>query len=271
VANWPLADVGPDAAPSPAFDVGTITDLAINFTEPCLKPLSRSLLVLSLMLSGAMASAQSLPAIAPQNVLQLSADATVEVQQDWLELNLNTTRDGTDAAAVQNQLKQAVDAALQQVRALSQPGQLDVRTSSFNLSPQHNREGRITGWQGTAGLVLEGRDFALIAAAAGKVQSLTMAGVQFSLSRAQRARAQDEAQAIAITRFKANAGDIAKGFGFSGYSLREVSVNANDQGFAPRPRMLAMQAKGAVADAPVPMEAGKSAVVVTVSGSVQLK
>lgn len=232
--------------------------------------LPRTLLTFSLLLTSALVSAQTAPAIAPQNVVQLSADATIEVQQDWLVLNLSTTRDGMDATAVQNQLKQAVDAALQQVRALARPGQLDVRTSSFNLFPQHNRDGRITGWQGTAGLVLEGRDFALIAAAAGKVQTLTMAGVQFSLSREQRARAHDEAQAQAIARFKVNADDIAKGFGFNGFSLREVSVNTNDQGF-PRPRMMAMQAKGAVADAPVPIEAGKSAVTVTVSGSVQLK
>jgi hypothetical protein len=39
----------------------------------------------------------------------------------------------------------------------------------------------------------------------------------------------------------------------------------------PRPRMMAMEAKSSMADAPVPVEAGKSAVVVTVSGSVQLK
>ncbi|MEO7941038.1 MAG: SIMPL domain-containing protein [Burkholderiaceae bacterium] len=230
----------------------------------------KPLLAGTLLLVTLMASAQTaLPE--PRNVAQLSANATVEVQQDWLVLNMNTTRDGTDAAMVQNQLKQALDTALQQVRKLGQPGQLDVRTGNFNLFPQHNREGRITGWQGTTELVLEGRDFARIAAAAGKVQTLTMAGVSFSLSPEQRARAQDEAQALAIGRFKAQAADIAKGFGFSGYSLREVSVNANDQGFAPRPRMLAMQAKDAAADAPVPMEPGKSAVVVTVSGSVQLK
>ncbi len=36
---------------------------------------------------------------------------------------------------------------------------------------------------------------------------------------------------IAIERFKAKAAELAKGFGFSGYSLREVAVNANDQGF----------------------------------------
>ena len=67
------------------------------------------------------------------------------------------------------------------------------------------------------------------------------------------------------------AGEIARGFDFSGYGLREVAVNANDQEFAPRPRVMAMQAKSAVADAPVPLEAGTSTVMVTVSGSVQLK
>jgi hypothetical protein len=35
--------------------------------------------------------------------------------------------------------------------------------------------------------------------------------------------------------------------------------------------MMAMQAKAAVADAPVPLEAGTSTVMVTVSGSVQLQ
>ncbi len=223
----------------------------------------------TLLLAASLATAQTMPP--PQNVVQLSSDATVEVQQDWLVLNMNTTRDGADATLVQTRLRQALETALQQVRPLAQPGQLDIRTGNFNLYPQHDRDGRITGWQGTVELVLEGRDFALIGSAAGKVQSLTMAGVQFSLSRTQRARAQEQAQAMAIDRFKANAADIAKGFGFGGYTLREVSVHANDQGGMPRPRMLAMQAKGMAAEAAVPIEAGKAAVVVTVSGSVQLR
>ena len=75
----------------------------------------------------------------------------------------------------------------------------------------------------------------------------------------------------AIERFKAKAADISKGFGFTGYTLREVSVSANDQGFVPRQRMMAMEAKAFSTDAPMPLEAGKSTVMVTVSGSVQLK
>ena len=71
--------------------------------------------------------------------------------------------------------------------------------------------------------------------------------------------------------FKAKAGEIAKGFGFTGYTLREVSVNASDTGNPPRPRMMAMEAKAASSDMAVPVEAGKSTVQVTVSGAVQLK
>ena len=214
---------------------------------------------------------QNMPYSPPHNVLQFSASGTVEVQQDLLSLNLSTTREGADPAAVQTQLKAALDAALVEARKAAQPGQMDVRTGNFSLYPRHGRDGKISGWNGTAELVLEGRDFARITQTAGRIQTLTLGAVSFGLSREQRAKVEGEAQAIAIERFKAKAGELAKGFGFSGYTLREVSVNSNDQGFVPRPRMLAMEAKSAQADMPVPVEAGKSTVLVTVSGSVQLR
>ncbi|MCY1380588.1 hypothetical protein D9M69_684240 [compost metagenome] len=98
-----------------------------------------------------------------------------------------------------------------------------------------------------------------------------MGNVGFGLSREQRAKTETEAQNIAIDNFKQKAGELAKGFGFGGYTLREVSVNANDSGPI-RPRVMAMQAKSfSAADSAVPVEAGKTSVVVNVSGSVQLK
>ncbi len=207
----------------------------------------------------------------PQNVVQLAASGTVEVQQDLLSISMNTTREGPDAGTVQNQLKVALDAALAEAKKAAQPGQLDVRTGNFSLYPRYARDGKISAWQGTAELVLEGRDFARISTTAGKIQTLTMGNVSFGLSREQRAKVEGDAQAQAIERFKAKAEGIAKAFGFSSYTLREISVNANDQGFQPRPRMMAMEARAASSDAPVPVEAGKSTVVVNVSGSVQLK
>lgn len=205
------------------------------------------------------------------NVAQLSANGSVEVQQDLLAISMSTNREAADANVVQTQLKTALDTALTEAKKTAQTGQLDVRTGNFSLYPRYGKDGKINGWQGSSELVLEGKDFARISAAAGKIQTLTVANVVFSLSREQRAKAEGSAQSIAIERFKVKAGEIAKGFGFASYALREVSVNAADQGYVPRPRVMAMEMKAASADAAVPVEAGKSTVVVTVSGSVQLK
>lgn len=215
--------------------------------------------------------AQQIPYPPLQNVVQLSANGTVEVQQDLLSITMSTTRDGTDAAAVQSQLKAIVDAALTEARKVAEPGQLDVRSGNFSLYPRYGRDGKPIGWQGSAEVILEGRDFARISGTAGKIQALTVGSVGFGLSRVQRAKVEGDAQGIAIEQFKTRATDIARGFGFGSYTLREVNVSTNDQGFMPRPRMMAAEAKSAMADAPVPVEAGKTLVVVTVSGSVQLK
>jgi predicted secreted protein len=216
------------------------------------------------------AMAQNAVVPAPQNVLQLTAAGTVEVQQDLLSMTLSTTRDATDAATVQTQLKAALDAALAEAKKSAQPGQLDVHTGNFSLSPRYSKDGKINGWQGSSELVLEGRDFPRITQVAGRINTLTVANVGFGLSREQRAKTETEAQNIAIENFKQKANELAKGFGFGGYTLREVSVNASDNGPI-RPRMMAMQAKSFSADAAVPVEAGKTSVVVSVSGSVQLK
>ncbi len=225
---------------------------------------------IALLAGGAFASAQTPVYPAPQNVLQLSASGSVEAQQDLLSLSLTTTREGPEAQAVQSQLKAALDTAVAEARKAVQPGQLDMRTGHFGLYPRYGRDGKISGWNGSAELVLEGRDFARITQTAARIQTLTVAAVSFGLSREQRAKVEGQAQAAAIERFQSKAAELAKGFGFSGYSLREVSVNSNDQVFGPRPRMMAMEAKTGPAEMPVPVEAGKSTVTVTISGSVQL-
>ncbi len=208
----------------------------------------------------------------PQNVVSLQSSGSVEAQQDLLMITMSTTKDGADAALVQTQLKTALDAALAEAKKVALPGQLDVRTGAFSLYPRYARDGKINGWQGSTELVLEGRDFARISATAGKINSLTLGQVSFALSREARAKVEGEAQAQAIERFKTKAAEISKSFGFSGYTLREVAVNSNDQGFAqPRGRMMTMEAKSMSSDAPVPVEAGRSTVVVTVNGSVQMK
>jgi len=205
-----------------------------------------------------------------KNVAQLSASGSVDVQQDLLSISLTTSRDGSDAGTVQTQLKEALESALTQARLSASPGLMEVRTGNFSLYPRYSKEGKINGWQGSTELVLEGKDFARITATAGKIQSLSLGNVSFALSREQRGKVEGEAQAQAIESFRSKASEVSKSFGYGSYTLREVSVNTSDPSPLPRPRMMAMSAKSDMAEAPVPVQAGKSTVVVNISGSVQM-
>ena len=147
------------------------------------------------------AFAQNSPAAPLQNVLQLSAAGTVEVQQDLLVLTLATTKEASEASVVQTQLKQALDSALAEAKRSAQPEQMDVRTGSFGMYPRYGKDGKINGWQGRAELVLQGRDFARITSTAGKIQSMPISQVAIDLSREARAKVVGEAQTQAFEQF----------------------------------------------------------------------
>jgi predicted secreted protein len=216
------------------------------------------------------ACAQTLPP--PQNVVSLSASATVELPMDWLTVVFSTTREGSDAAVVQSQLKQALDSALVEARKAAKPGQVEVRTGGFSLMPRYApKGGTITGWQGSTELVVEGRDSTGIAQLTGRVQTLTISRVGFSLSREARQKVEGEVAAQAIERFRGRADAVSRQFGFTGYTVREVAVNADGGGEQPMPRMR-LQASAAMADGgALPVEGGKATVTANVSGSVQMK
>lgn len=228
-----------------------------------------SLLSLSICSS---AVAQGAATTVPQNVIQLSASGTVDVQQDLLVLTLAAAKEGEDAATVQTQLRQALDAGLTEVRKDAAAQQMDVRTGTFSISPRYGDKQRITGWEGRAELVLEGRDFPRITGAAARVSTLTVSSVAFGLSRDKRESVERDAQKLAIEQFKTQATQLSTDFGFSAYGLREVSVDRSTQSQGPMLRMMAMKSRtSSDISEPIAVEAGKAAVTVTVSGSIQMR
>lgn len=206
-----------------------------------------------------------------EGVLSLSASATVEVPQDWMTLTLSAQREGADAAAVQTQLKQAVDAALAEARRVARPGQVELQTGGFNVHPRYNNKGQTNGWQGRTELIVQGRDMAAIAQLSGKITSMTIAGVGYGLSREAREKVESEVSAQAVARFRAKAGELARQFGYASHVIREVNVGT-DASTPPQPyAKAAMLARAEAADMPLPTEPGKGMVTATVSGSVQMK
>lgn len=231
---------------------------------------------LALLMAFATGAAQAQPrqAEAPvTNVVNLSASGFLEVPQDWLTVRMSISREGDDAATVQSQLRGALDRAMAVARTAVAPNQqLQARSGAFGVYPRYDKNGRISSWQGNAELVLEGRDFGRISNTAGKIQTLTIAGMDFSLSRETQQKLESDVQALAIDRFKSRAKEVAKGFGFSDFQLREVSISSADEGGGRPMRAMAMESKSFVSGSQgVAVEPGMSRVSVSVSGTVGLK
>jgi predicted secreted protein len=194
----------------------------------------------------------------------------------------STTREGPDATGVQAQLRLALDSALTEARKGARPGQLEVHTGAFSLFPRYQppspkaaaagQSGGISGWQGSAELVVEGRDLPAIAQLTGRITTLSIARVGTGLSREARLKVEDDVTAQAIGRFRARAQAVSQEFGYSGYALRETQINA-DYVTPPTPMQFARSAAAPVAmgEAALPVEVGKATVTVSVSGSVQMK
>ena len=251
----------------------------------CLVPASRSwgvfgrhcLVCLGLLAIGeaGLAQAQAAGQVPTgENVVQISASDFLEVEQDWLALRMSVTREGMDAAQVQSQLRTAVDAALAVAKGAAKGQQLVVRSGPFGVFARYDKTGKVSGWQGQAELVLEGRDFTRIAHTASRMQPLTVSNMAFSLSREAQQQLESDVQALAIQRFQRRAGEVAKAFGFGAFELKEVSVSSADagEGLVFRRQAMAMDAASPMGKAsPLPAEPGHSQLTVTVTGSIQLK
>lgn len=225
-----------------------------------------------LALSTAAQAHESAPA---QNVMSLSATASAEVTQDLLTVVFSTQREAPEAATVQRQLKQALDAALAEARAAARPGQVEVQTGNFSLSPRYapttaRGGGGIVGWQGRAEMMVEGRDAQAIAQLSGRIGTLSVASVRHSLSRELREKTETDTAARAIARFRELAQQHAQQFGFSGYTIREVTVGSQPMYRAAEAMPMVMRAAPAADGAPLPVEPGRATVTSMVNGSVIL-
>lgn len=206
----------------------------------------------------------------PRDRLNLSATASVEVTRDVLGIAFSTTKEGTDAAAVQSALKQALDAALLEARKIARPGLVAVQTGNFALYPRYAAKGGINGWQGSAELLVEGKDAPAIAQLSGRISTMNISRVSYSLSKEQREKVEGEVVAQAIAGYKLRAADYARQFGYAGYQIGEVSVNTAEGVAVQMAPQMRMKAMSAASDEALPVEAGKATVSVTVNGAVQM-
>ena len=204
-----------------------------------------------------------------RDTLSFGTSSTIDVTRDVLSLTFSTTDDASDALSVQRDLKGALDQALEQARKVARPGEIDVHTGSFSLVPHYSIRGSIDGWQGTASLVIEGKDIAGIGALSANIRTMTISSASYRLSREARQKAEAQLSTEAIAHFRELAADYARQFGYRAYDIGEVNVtSANDLTSTALPMLRRNPLAVSSAEPPLPTEAGKASVSVNVAGSV---
>lgn len=233
-----------------------------------MKPLMNCLL-LSLALAGATAAHA-----APE--LSLDAQARAEVENDEMTVVLSVDADGPQVQA----LTQSALATLQRAsgKAKRTPG-VDIRVGNINTYPVWGAavkgKGKISSWHLRADLTLKSTDFAALGLLASELTSeLQITNVDFALSPARRAVEEGKLMTAVAQSFKAKASALGQALGYPKFGIKAVQFNQQfgGGGGRPMPMMMAMKGASMSADAvPVPTDGGKSDVVVTMSGTVELE
>lgn len=224
---------------------------------------------LTLSLASGAALAQAALVAPPSAVLSLSAERSIDVQEDVVRITLFYEQESQDAATLTRALNKRADDALRQARSDSK---VTVQTGAFTIYPSTNRDGKIAAWRGRTEIVLESRDFGAASRLAGQLSNtMQVDNVAFSLSPEARRDAETRLASSAIAAFRDQAQAAAQAFGYGGYTIREVHIHQGAGG-SPRPFMMMATATraDAKAAAPLPIEAGQSTVTVDVSGSIQM-
>ena len=230
----------------------------------------RTLLLTLVLALAAVPAASAQPSQQPFfNVVTIEASATADVPTDTLTVTLFVEEQGPDPGALATRINARLEEAL--ARAKKEP-KVETHSGNYQTTPIYDRANQITGWRTRADIVLESRDFKAVSALAGALQpGLKLGSMTFSLSRAAREAADAALLTEALSKFQEKARAVAKGLGFPGFQLGQITVR-NEGSVRPPPiayRQVAMSASAEGAG-PVPVEGGKNAVTVFVSGSIVL-
>ncbi|WP_275547165.1 SIMPL domain-containing protein [Pseudomonas sp. Marseille-Q0931] len=226
--------------------------------------------ILALTIAG-LASTGLLADEARYNQIALRAEVNQEVAHDLMHVTLYTEAQNSDPAKLAAEITNTLNKTLEQVR---QVRGVSVKLGSRNSYPVYDDKGQnITAWRERAEVRMESADFARLSALTGDLlQSMKMAGMDFSIATDTRKTREDAMLKDAVDAFKARAQLATEALGGKSYKLVNLSISTG--GFQPPMAMRNFEAKSmAMMDAaPTPqIEAGTSQVTVSADGVIEVQ
>ena len=232
-------------------------------TRKYARQLSIVLLGLTLLSGSAMAGQKA----KTYDRIQLSADASMQVENDTLIAQLYAQREGSDLSQLADEVNRKITQAVQRVKQVEG---VSLQTQGYQTYPVYQQQ-RQTGWRVRQSIRLESRDGVKLSRLLSELQSsLALDSLQYSISPAQRQSAEEQLIEQAIAAFQQRAALVTKQLGHSEYRLVEMQINTAGEPIQPqrlRAGVMAMEA----AVAPPSLEAGSQALQVNINGTIELQ
>lgn len=201
--------------------------------------------------------------------LHLEAQAYTEVQQDTVTITLQATHQSSEQAVVTQQLTEVVSRVLAEAK---KQDKVKVSSGNYYVRPQHDKDGKVSGWIGQSQLLFESTDIdAASKLAAAYQDQMPVANVAFSVSKKVRMQVESELMQDAAQAFQQRALAMTQALGFDSYRLKEMHLGGSGAVFkAPRAQyeMMAASAMGAAQD--LPIDSGTQELSLSLSGSIYL-
>ena len=237
-------------------------------------PRTLRLLLLCLPLCwSASTPAQTLTAAEERAAVNLTASASVAVDNDRMDVSFQVMAENKQATVAASEVNAKMAKALAQAKATSG---LTAKTIGYSTEQvwENNKitsNAKPRGWRVTQQLVIEASDFGAAANLATKLQEdgLLLTGINFRVSAETRRKVEARLQHEALVEWQARAKAAAISMGYADFRPGRMAIAAG--GHFPQPMMRAQAMAMDSASAPVAVSGGSSELTVTVSGDALLR
>jgi len=225
---------------------------------------SRLILLVAWLLSAPLQAEEQPPRY---DLVNLSAEASAETDNDTLIAVLYAQKEGGDPAALSDAVNRLINDA---VALAKQEPSVKLQTLGYQTSPIYQQQ-RLTGWRVRQSLRLESREGERLSGLLSRLQeSLALESIGYAVSDERRQAVEEELIKQALGAFQQRAKLVASQLGRPAYRLVELSIQSSGQPVQPmrmRATMMAMEASVAAPS----LEAGTQTLRVEVNGRIELQ
>jgi predicted secreted protein len=199
--------------------------------------------------------------------VNLSAKASMEVENDTLIAILYAQKEGGDLSALTNSINKQISAALQKAK---QTEGIKVQTLGYQTSPIYQQK-RLSGWRVKQSVRLESRHSQKLSELISQLQaSLALESISYAVSTERQKAVEEKLIGEAIGEFQHRAKMVTNKLGHKTYRLVDLTINTGDQPIRPIRMRASMMSMERSVSAPA-LEAGTQTLQVSVSGRIELQ